>query len=109
MDIYIALFAIRTYDRLNFISHGGAFDLYMKEDFAGLAKYLEHVAKTFEDVLSDEEKPLAGKWRELLTHIRKSDEGVLVAQIPLKILERTPSPPGRPLRAVLRTEIKMGK
>lgn len=58
LDIDTALFAIRSYARRNFISHGGAFDLHKKKDFVGLAKYLDHVDKTLEDILPNKEEPM---------------------------------------------------
>ena len=114
LDIDTALFAIRSYARRNFISHERAFNLYMKEDFVGLAKYLDHVDKTLDDVLPDEEKSMTDMWRSLLTfyrhsHIRKNEKGDWVRQIPLKILARSPSPLSRSWGAALRTEIEMGK
>lgn len=114
LDTDLALFAIRSYARRNSIAHGRSFDLYMKKDFAGLAEYLDRVDKTLEDILPDGEKPMAGKWRRLLTFFRdsriwKSDDGDWVEQTPLKILERSPSPLGQPWRAALCQRIEMGK
>lgn len=114
LDLDIALFAIRSYARRNFVSHGESFDLYMDERYAGLAEYLDHIDKHLEDILPGEEKTMVGKWRRLLTfyrhvHIRQGKGGNWVRQIPLKILlGGLPLPPGRPWGAALRTGIEMG-
>ena len=80
LDTDLALFAINSYARRNFIAHGGAFDISKNECFAGLAEYLERDDKNLEAVLSDEELPMTGKWRRLLTfykhvHIRQGEGG----------------------------------
>lgn len=114
LDLDIALFAIRSYARRNFIAHGKSFDLYMGENYAGLAEYLDYIDKHLEDVLPDEEKAMAGKWRRLLTfyrhcHIRQGEGGNWVGQIPLKTrLGGLPLPSGRPWGTALRIGIEMG-
>ena len=115
LDTDLALFAIKSYARQNFIAHGGAFDISKSECFAGLAKYLERDDKTLEDVLPDEELPMAGEWRRLLTfykdvHIRQGEGGNWERQTPLKqLLGSLSLPPGRPWGAALRIKIEMGE
>lgn len=115
LDLDLALFAIRSYARRNFIAHGGTFDLYQSKKFAGLADYIDSDEKLLEDVLPDEEMPMVGHWRRLLmffrnSHIRQTGGGDWEGQEPLSIAPRSSSPlGGRPSRAVLRSQIEMGR
>ena len=59
LDIDLALFAIRSYARRNFGSHGEIFDLHQSGSLAGLARYLDDDLKLLENFLPDEEKPMA--------------------------------------------------
>ncbi|KAM0798225.1 hypothetical protein BDR22DRAFT_823574 [Usnea florida] len=111
------LFAIRSYARRNFVAHGEIFDLYQSKEFAGLANYLENDEKLLEDVLPDEEKPMAGNWRRLLTffrdiRIRQTSDGVWERQTPLSVRALSPQTlkdKRRLAQAVLRSEIEMGR
>ena len=72
LDMDLALFAMRAYIRRNFIAHGGTLDLYQSGDFAGLASHIDNCEKLLEDILLDEEMPLIGHWRRLLSYFRSS-------------------------------------
>ena len=117
LDRDLALFAIRSYARRNFIAHGETFALYHSEDFAGLANYLENDDKLLEDILPDEEKLMVGNWRRLLkfyrdTHIRQTSDGVWERQSPLSVRALSPRSPddkSRLAQAVLRSEIELGR
>ena len=117
LDRDLALFAIRSYARRNFIAHGETFALYHSEDFAGLAKYLENDDKLLEDILPDEEKLMVGNWRRLLkfyrdTHIRQTSDGVWERQSPLSVRALSPQSlddKSRLAQAVLRSEIELGR
>ena len=117
LDRDLALFAVRSYARRNFVMHGETFDLYQSKGFAGLANYIENDEKLLEDILPDEEKPMVGNWRRLLKffrdiHIRQTGDGVWVGQTPLSV--RALSPPSledksRLAQAVMRSEIELGR
>lgn len=108
-----ALFAARSYARRNFICHGGIFDLFQSNNFAGLAEYIEADDKALEDILPDEEKPMVDKYRKLLTfyrdsHIRKNGQGEWEKKAPPSSAGRLPNPSVRSWGAELRTRIEMG-
>ena len=91
LDIDLALHAIRSYARRNFISHGEAREKIARtgSDPSGLVSYLDDADKTLESVLPDEEKPNVGQWRRLLTfyrhlHIRTNEDGGYDFQDPLE-------------------------
>lgn len=115
LDCDLALFAIRSYARRNFIAHGEIFDLYQSKQFAGLADYIDNDEKLLEDVLPDEEKPMVCKWRRLLmfyrnSRIRLNGDGDWEEQLPLSVKSKSSPPPaGRLGRAVLRSQIEMGQ
>ena len=110
-----ALFAIKSYARRNFIVHGEAYNKFKSERFSVLAKYLDRDDNDLEDVLPDEELPMAGKWWRLLrfykdVHIRHGEGGHREKQTPLKqLLVILPLPYGWPWGAALRTKIEMGE
>lgn len=111
LDMDLALFAIRSYARRNFIAHGGTLDLDQSNDFAGLANHIDYDEKTLEDVLPDEEKPMVGYWRRLLTyfrssHIRQTGDGGWERPKALSIAPESPPPLTGP---VLRSQIELGK
>ena len=117
LDRDLALFAIRSYARRNFVVHGAIFALHQSKQFAGLANYIETDEKTLEDILPDEEKPMVGNWRRLLkifrdTHIRQTSDGVWEGQTPLSV--RALSAPSRKdksrlAQALMRSEIELGR
>ena len=117
LDRDLVLFAIRSYARRNFVAHGEIFDLYQSKEFAGPANYLENDEKLLEDVLPDEEKPMAGNFRRLLTffrdiRIRQTSDGVWERQTPLSVRALSPrslKDKRRLTQAVLRSEIEMGR
>ena len=111
LDMDLALFAIRSYARRNFIAHGGILDLDQSKDLAGLANRIDHDEKILEDILPDEEKPMVGYWRRLLTyfrstHIRQTGDVGWERQKPLSIAPGSPPPLTGP---VLRSQIELGK
>ena len=117
LDRDLALFAIRSYARRNFVSHGEIFALHQSKEFAGLANYIENDEKLLEDVLPDEEKPMVGNWRRLLKfyrdlHIRQTSDGVWEGQTSLSVRALSPLPlddKSRLAQAVMRSEIEMGR
>ena len=97
LDLDLALFAIRAYARRNFIAHAGTLDLVQSSDFAGLANHIDNDDKILEDILPDEEMPMVGYWRRLLTyfrssHIRHTGNGVWERQEHLRIAPKSPPP-----------------
>ena len=111
LDMDLALFAIRSYARRNFIAHGGTLDLDQSKDFAGLANHIDIGEKHLEDILPDEEMPMVGYWRRLLTyfrstHIRQTGDGGWERQKPLSIAPESPPPLTGP---VLRCQIELGQ
>ena len=90
VDIDIALFAIRTYARRNFVAHGNTFGLYKSGDCAGLAQYPDDVDNTLEGVLPGVERDQVDMYRRLLTfykdrHIQMvGTDWVTVDQLPAK-------------------------
>ena len=113
LDLDLALFAIRTYARRNYICHGGVFDLFKSNNFAGLAKYIEEDDSILEKILPDEEKPMVGKYRRLLTfyrdsHIRQDSDGKWVGKAPSSTTGRLLKRSSRPTRAETRGDIEMG-
>ena len=110
LDLDLALFAIRAYARRNFIAHGGIIDLYQSNDYAGLANHSDKDEKLLDDILPDEEKPMVGNWRRLLTsyrslHIRQTGDGKWERQEVLSVAPRSPTPMTGP---VLRTHFEVG-
>ena len=110
LDIDLALFAIRSYARRNFIAHGGTFEL--DDGSVELAEYIDNDDKLLEEILPDEEKPMVGNWRRLLmirrnTPLKQKDDADWIAKDPL-ISESSALSFGRGGRAVLRTRIEMG-
>ena len=114
LDTDLALFAIRSYARRNFIAHGGLHESSLSNDSAGLAKYVDIDDKLLEEILPDEEKHMVDKWRRLLmirrnTHIRQARGGDRNAKDPLRFAPGSSPPPTCRLgRAVLRSQIEMG-
>ena len=111
LDMDLALFAIRSYARRNFIAHGGTLDLDQSKDFAGLANHIDIGEKHLEDILPDEEMPMVVYWRRLLTyfrssHIRQTGDGGWERQKPLSIAPESPPPLTGP---VLRCQIELGQ
>ena len=81
VDVDLALYAIRSYARRNFVCHGQLSDLDQSNDFAGLAKCIVSDDNHLERLVPDEEQPMVGKWRRILTfygdlHIRQNSSGV---------------------------------
>ena len=115
LDLDLALFAIRSYARRNFIAHGGVLDIDQSKNFAGLANRIDIDDKLLEDILPDEEMPMVGHWRRLLTffrstHIRQTGDGGWERQEPLSIAPKSPAPSiGLLGRAVLCSQIELGK
>lgn len=101
LDLDLALFAIRSYARRNFICHSKVFDLVSSNDFAKLAEHIELDDKFLEDILPDEEKPQVDNYRRLLNfyrdkHIRKDGEGKWVKQAPHNAVAGLVNPSLRP-------------
>ena len=118
LDIDLALFAIRSYARRDFVSHGQIFDLRQSGNLAGLARYLDDDLKLLENVLPDEEKPMADNWRRLILsykqrHLAQGPDGQENHQpAPGDAVPGSPLPPQVPLfigQAVLRNQIEMGQ
>jgi len=115
LDCDLALFAIRSYARRNFIAHGRTYDLDQSEQLAGLASCVDSDDKLLVDILPDEEKPMVGKWRRVLafyrsTHIRQNGDGEWERPPALSVAPESPPPStGRLGRAVLRSQIEMGE
>ena len=117
LDRDLALFAIRSYARRNFIAHGEIYGLNRSGNFAGLANYIDNDDKLLEDILPDEEMPMVGNWRRLLMfykdlNIRQTSDGVWERQTSLSLRDLSPPPlevKSRLAVAVLRGEIEMGR
>ncbi|KAK4693412.1 hypothetical protein P7C71_g3987, partial [Lecanoromycetidae sp. Uapishka_2] len=110
VDLDLALFSVRAYARRCFVAHGDSFDLFASNRFADLADYIEADDKSLEAILPDEEKPLAGKYRRLLTiyrdrHIRQNDDGEWVKYI------APPEPPRSSLQSesAFRASLDLGR
>ena len=112
LDTDLALFAIRSYARRNFIAHGGLYDL--SNDSVGLAEHVDKDDKLLEEILPDEEKPMVDNWRRLLmirrnTHIRQAGSADWKAKDPLRVAPESPIRATGPAgRAILRSQIEMG-
>ena len=90
LDIDLAVFAITSYARQNFIAHGETDDLSVSKDCTGLAEYIDNDDKLLEDILPDEEMPMVDNWRRLLmirrkSHTRRAGDGDRKANDPLKV------------------------
>lgn len=60
--LYLALFAIRSYARRNVIAHGGLHGRSLSNDSAGLAEYIDNDVKLLEEILPDDEKLMVDNW-----------------------------------------------
>ena len=114
MDLEIALLAVRSYARRNFVCHSKVFDLDASKNFRALGQYLEEVDKQLEAVLPDEERPLADKYRRIIAvyrdqHIRKENgEWKDAKSLAGKTAGSSPLS-NRPSRSTVRLSMDMGK
>ena len=114
LDTDLALFAIRSYARRNFIPHNELREISRSKNSDAIDEYLDRDDKLLEEILPDEEKHTVGKWRRVLKIYRNTRRqpdggGDRVAKVPLRVSSgSSPPPTGRLGRAVLRCEIEMG-
>ena len=114
LDTDLALFAIRSYARRNFIAHGGLNDMSKSRDSVELAEYVDNDDKLLEEILPDEEKPMVDSWRRLLmirrnTRTEQTGSVDWKAKDPLRVApESSTRPTGAAGRVILRSKIEMG-
>ena len=114
LDMEIALLAVRSYARRNFVAHSKAYDLNTSKNFQELGQYLEDVDKHLEAILPDEEMPLVDKYRRILAmyrdkHIRKEDGEWKDAKTLAGQTASAPTPSDRPSRSAIRSSMDMGE
>lgn len=67
IDVDTALLAMRTYARRNYICHGETRQMIEAKDFRAAAKILKHDNEHLDELLPEDEKHLADKYRAILS------------------------------------------